>query len=105
MSGLVSVLPSQVVTLCIQSLRVSSQESCLPCSGMHLICDYPCAKMALIAVDNQAAIAALTNWLQQPGQYLVNEIHTALRVLQRVQLHMHIHAEWVPGHANVPGNE
>ena len=72
---------------------------------VHLICDYPCTKTALITVDNQAAIATLTNQLQQPEQYLVNEIHVALRVLQQVQPRMRVHIEWVPGHANVPGSK
>ena len=55
--------------------------------AVHLICDYLHVKTVLIAVDNQAAIAALTNWSWQPGQYLVNKIHTVLRVLWWAQLH------------------
>ena len=73
--------------------------------AVHLLREYPRTKTALIAVDNQAAIAALTNWPRQPGQHLVNEIHVALKALRQVQPRMRIHIEWVPGHANIPGNE
>ena len=50
--------------------------------AVHLLRDHPQAKMALIAVDNQATIAALMNRPRQPGKYLVNEIHTALKALR-----------------------
>ena len=38
--------------------------------ALQLLHRYPNARMALIALDNQAAIAALTNRPSQPGQYI-----------------------------------
>src|SRR6266481_3720181 len=73
--------------------------------AVHLLHGYPRARMVLITMDNQAAIAALTNWERQPGQYLLNEIQAALKALWRTQLQMRVHIEWVPGHADVRGNE
>ena len=73
--------------------------------AVHLLHEYLRTKTALIAVDNQAAIAALINWPKQPGQHLVNEIHAVLKALRRAQLRMRVPVEWVPGHANIHGNE
>ena len=73
--------------------------------AVHLLRKYPRAKTALIAIDNQAAIAALINRPRQPGQHLANAIHAALKALCRTQPWLRVHVEWVPGHANIHGNE
>ena len=70
---------------------------------LQLLPRYPSARMALIALDNQAAIVALTNRPSQPGQYLVNTIHDQL--LRRSQPCMRVHVEWTLGHTKVRGNE
>ena len=43
---------------------------------LQLLHRYPNARMTLIALDNQAAIVALTNRPSQLGQYIVNVITT-----------------------------
>jgi len=61
--------------------------------------------MALIALDNQAAIAALTNRPKQLGQYIVDAIHKSLCTLRRTHPRMRMHVEWTPGHSKIAGNE
>ena len=46
--------------------------------AIHLLRRYSCARTALIALDNRAAIAALNNRPSQSGQHIVNAIHDAL---------------------------
>ena len=60
---------------------------------------------ALLELDNQAAILALTNNRHQPSQYLIDEIHTQLAALRRMHHCLHIHVEWVLGHSGIQGNE
>ncbi len=74
--------------------------------GLHLICTLPWSlTTVLIALDNQAAIMALSNNARQPSQYLLDEIHEHIHALKRTHRHLHIHFEWVPGHSGIPGNE
>ena len=73
--------------------------------ALQLLRRYPSARTALTALDNQAAIVALTNRPSQPGQYLVNTIHDQLHALRRSQPHMQVHVEWTPGHAKIRGNK
>ena len=73
--------------------------------ALQLLRRYPSARTALIALDNQAAFAALTNRPSQPGQYLVNTIHDQLHALRHSQPRMRVHVEWTPGHAKIGGNE
>ena len=73
--------------------------------ALQLLRRYPYARTALIALDNQAAIAALTNRPSQPGQYIVDAVHDQLRTLRRSHPRMRVHVEWTPGHAKVLGNE
>ena len=49
---------------------------------LQLLCRHTNARIALIAQDNQAAIAALTNRPSQLGQYIVNVIHDQLHMLR-----------------------
>ena len=74
--------------------------------GLHLLCSHPhSATMALIMLDNQAAILALANNTRQPSQYLLDEIHHYPLALWRTHRHLHVHFKWVPGHSGIPGNE
>ena len=73
--------------------------------ALQLLHRYPSARMALIALDNQAAIVALTNRPSQPGQYIVNTIHDQLCVLRCSQPCMRVHVKWTLGHAKVLGNK
>ena len=72
---------------------------------LQLLCRYPNARMALITLDNQAAIAALTNRPSQPGHYIVNTIYDQLCMLRWSHPRMWVHVEWTPGHTKVLGNE
>ena len=71
--------------------------------SLQLLCRYPNARMALIALDNQAA--ALTNRPSQLGQYIVNVIHDQLCTLRWSHPHMQVHIKWTLAHAKVLGNE
>ena len=52
--------------------------------ALELLCLVPASTTtAMIALDNQAAIFAMANNARQLGQYLLNEIHSQLRALQR----------------------
>ena len=73
--------------------------------ALQLLRRYLNARTALIALDNQAAIAALTNRPSQLCQYIVNAIHDQLRTLRRSHPRMRVHIEWTLGHAKVLGNE
>ena len=58
-----------------------------------------------MALDIQAAIAALTNRPSQPGQYIVDAVHDQLCTLRQSHPHMWVHVEWTLGHTKVLGNE
>ena len=73
--------------------------------ALQLLCRYQNARMALITLDNQAAIVALTNRPSQPGQYIVNVIHDQLHTLRQSHPCVQVHVEWTLGHAKVLGNE
>jgi ribonuclease HI len=73
--------------------------------ALQLAAKYRNTKTLLIALDNQAAIRALTNNRPQPGQHILSAILTSIRTLQNKRRSLRIHLAWVPGHANILGNE
>jgi ribonuclease HI len=73
--------------------------------ALHLLGEYPQKRSILIAIDNQAAIRALTGNSRQPGQYLLDAILNRMQQLKRNRRHLTIHLEWSPGHEGIQGNE
>ncbi|KAJ7621719.1 hypothetical protein DFH06DRAFT_906911, partial [Mycena polygramma] len=67
----------------------------------------PHIRSVTILLDNQSGIRALAANRPQPGQYLIQEFHRQLRRLLKARPHLqgNIHLAWVPGHADVVGNE
>jgi len=62
--------------------------------GLHLLHSYPpSVSTALITLDNQAAIIAITNNICQPSQYLLEEIHVQLQSLQHSHHWLCMHFE------------
>src|SRR5882724_3660445 len=58
-----------------------------------------------MALDNQAAIMALTINSRQLGQHILDDIHMQLKSLHHVHRHLKVHVKWVLGHMNIAGNE
>ncbi|KAH9890378.1 hypothetical protein C8Q73DRAFT_607201, partial [Cubamyces lactineus] len=64
-----------------------------------------CTRTASIALDNTAAIQASSLRSPAPGRYLTDLFHTAVRDLKASRPHLRLTLRWVPGHADIPGNE
>jgi len=58
-----------------------------------------------IAIDNQATIQALAKPNRKPGQHLVIAFHHLLARLLAKSPRLSIHLTWIPGHADIPGNQ
>lgn len=65
----------------------------------HRICK------ASIALDNMAAIQASTLRSTAPGRYLTDLFHRYVGIVKKEHPGIRITLRWVPGHADVPGNE
>ncbi|KAG2036075.1 hypothetical protein BDR03DRAFT_960704 [Suillus americanus] len=61
--------------------------------------------MALVGVDNQAAIRAMAAFHSQPGHYLMYIFHDDLRKLIQANDDRTLKARWTPGYKSIPGNE
>ncbi|CDO77770.1 hypothetical protein BN946_scf185041.g1, partial [Trametes cinnabarina] len=64
-----------------------------------------CTQQALIALDNMAAIQASELRTTGPARYLTDLFHAAVRSLKHDRPDLRLTLRWVPGHADVPGNE
>jgi ribonuclease HI len=73
--------------------------------ALNLIWQHHNATQALIGLDNQSAIQALTSNRWQPGQYIIDVIHKELKKLKTHHSKLQVHIEWTPGHSGVEGNE
>ena len=63
------------------------------------------ARTAIIYIDSQALIAALTLTASTPGHYLLDIFHTAIAAIKRKLPRLSIHIKWIPAHKGVEGNE
>ncbi|CDO74895.1 hypothetical protein BN946_scf184988.g2 [Trametes cinnabarina] len=64
-----------------------------------------CTQRASIALDNMAAIQASELRSTGPACYLTDLFHAAVRSLKADCTRLRLTLRWVPGHANIPGNE
>ncbi|CDO75099.1 hypothetical protein BN946_scf185010.g24 [Trametes cinnabarina] len=64
-----------------------------------------CTQRASIALDNMAAIQASELRTTGPARYLTDLFHAAVRSLKHDRPDLWLTLRWVPGHADVPGNE
>ncbi len=74
--------------------------------GLQLLRSIPHRiRRASIALDNMAAIQASTLKTSAPGRYLTDLFHRYVNILKREHPEMRLTLRWVPGHADVAGNE
>ncbi|OSC97663.1 hypothetical protein PYCCODRAFT_1347409, partial [Trametes coccinea BRFM310] len=64
-----------------------------------------CTQQVSIALDNMAAIQASELRTTGPARYLTDLFHAAVRNLKIDRPNLRLTLRWVPGHADVPGNE
>lgn len=62
-------------------------------------------RKASIALDNMAAIQASTLRTTAPGRYLTDLFHRYVGILKKEHPEVRLVLRWVPGHADVAGNE
>ncbi|THH14123.1 hypothetical protein EUX98_g9645 [Antrodiella citrinella] len=60
---------------------------------------------ASVAVDNKATMQAAPGFTSQPGHYLLDVLHAAVKALKKKHPSTPITLRWVPGHKGVKGNE
>lgn len=58
-----------------------------------------------IAVDNKAAITAVSTSRVAEADYLVGRFHTQLKKVKKTHPHLRLTLRWVPGHVGIRGNE
>jgi ribonuclease HI len=73
--------------------------------ALHSIRPTRRAQAVTIAMDNQAAIRALAKPGRKPGQHLIVTFHRLLNRLLSKSPRLSVRLTWIPGHANIPGNE
>lgn len=84
---------------------VFGAELCGAMLALHIITTIPRLTKATILIDSQAAIKALVRRHPQPGQHLVELVHTRFAALKKRRRTLRLHIVWVPGHVEVDSNE
>jgi ribonuclease HI len=73
--------------------------------AIKLILDEPRVTHATILLDNQAALASVTDPRPKAGQQFLRIFHKLFRQLLRKRRSFRLRMVWVPGHEGVEGNE